>query len=114
MSRDANGVCGTSATSDWSYPERIMGWAHTSVILPDYADGGRWKSTYTTALWQGSTELGPFLAAQPPQTIACVATVNRCDPAAPPHKSTDPDYANEPAGPCQENDLTRCAGGTNR
>lgn len=92
--------------SDWSYPERVMGWAKTAVILPDYADNGNWKSTYQPGLWPGG-DTG-FIDAQPGHNVACVASLNNCDPAAPPHKSTDPHYSNEPAGPCQQNDLTQC------
>jgi hypothetical protein len=97
--------------SDWSYPERIMGWARTSVILPDYADNGTWKSTYRTGKWPGdpaAAGLDMFRTAQPGHDVACVASVNYCDPAAAPHKSTDPTYSTEPAGPCQQNDLTQC------
>ncbi|MFF5294055.1 SGNH/GDSL hydrolase family protein [Paractinoplanes globisporus] len=91
--------------SDWSYPERIMGWAHKSVILPDYLNGGNWTSTYQTGLWPpGDTT---FVDAQPGHNIACVATINHCDPAAPPHKPAPP-YDDQPAGPCQIDDLTYC------
>jgi hypothetical protein len=97
--------------SDWSYPERVMGWARTSVVLPDYASGD-WKSTYAPGLWPGDiggdqTDPTQFIAAQPGRFTFCVPNFNHCDPAVT-HKSSDPQYADQPPGPCTMNDLTQC------
>jgi hypothetical protein len=93
--------------SDWSYPERVLGWAHTSLVLPNYATNN-WDSTYWTGTWPRiSLSSTTFEQAQPGRFTFCVATVNNCDPAAPPHQPTGP-YATEPPGPCQNDDLTQC------
>jgi hypothetical protein len=92
--------------SDWSYPERIMGWAHTSDVLPDYANGGVFKSTYQTAKWPSVGDQS-FTPAQPGHNVFCVMSVNNCDAGLPPHQPTG-QYATEPPGPCQEDDLTFC------
>jgi hypothetical protein len=94
--------------SDWSYPERIMGWAHTSDVLPDYADGGVFKSTYHIGAWPSDGTGGStFVQAQPPLATFCVMSINNCDTTLPKHQPTG-QYATEPPGPCQEDDLTYC------
>jgi hypothetical protein len=84
----------------WSYPERIMGWAYTSLRRWDYAEQ-RWLDTYWTT---GNDET--FRQAQPERLTFCVASINQCDPDDPtPEPPGDfPDY---PATLCQRDDL-RC------
>jgi hypothetical protein len=96
--------------NDWSYPERVMGWARTSAILPNYASG-TWESTYATGVWPGDSAGNPdyasFVAAQPGRFTFCVPDVNNCDPAVS-RRSGDPNYADQPPGPCTRDDLTEC------
>jgi hypothetical protein len=89
--------------SDWSYPERIMGWAHTSAILPNYVDG-TWGATYAPGNWRDDHT---FVTDQPDRFAFCVPSLNNCDQNVT-HKSTDPAYADQPPGPCTKDDLTMC------
>lgn len=84
----------------WSYPERIMGWAYTSLIRWDYASQS-WQSTYVSA---GDPQL--FLDAQPDRLAFCVASINQCDPDDPTPEPPG-DFPGYPPTFCQRDDL-RC------
>jgi GDSL-like Lipase/Acylhydrolase len=94
--------------SDWSYPERIMGWAHTSAILPDYSNNGVFTATYLKGVWpKDASGSEDFVAAQPSIGTFCTMVTNFCDRSLPAHQPTG-EYATEPPGPCQKDDLTLC------
>ncbi|MGH3679447.1 MAG: SGNH/GDSL hydrolase family protein [Natronosporangium sp.] len=81
----------------WSYPERVMGFAYTSLIRFDYQSQS-WEDTY----WSAGDPL-LFRDAQPGRLAFCVAAVNACDPAAPP---TPPGgFPGYPPALCQRPDL---------
>src|SRR5204863_3408242 len=82
----------------WSYPERVTGFAYTSLVRYDY-QSGNWAPTYVPASGTHKTE------AQPPRYTFCVYVVNTCDPTLPPHVPAN--YPNTKPGACQRDDL-RC------
>jgi hypothetical protein len=82
--------------NQWSYPERIMGWANTPLLRADYKNGG-FVSSYTAGSWPQGIAHG-----EPPLATFCSATGNSCDTSKP-HKPGD--YPDEPAGACQRDDL---------
>jgi hypothetical protein len=85
----------------WSYPERVLGWAATSLRRLDFQAPGvnkPYRSTYLTGAWPGT---GPQ-AAQPHFDTFCATAKNQCTPGA----SEQPgDFPNEPPGPCTRDDL---------
>jgi hypothetical protein len=72
----------------WSYPEKVMGWAYTSLKRYNYHSQS-WVDTYWTAQKHAFTE-----DAQPGRMTFCSLTVNHCDPEA------DPSQTSAPAPPC--------------
>ncbi|PZF95297.1 GDSL-type esterase/lipase family protein [Micromonospora endophytica] len=79
----------------WSYPERVMGFAYTSLRRYDYSTGN-YSPTYSTALQRNK------FVAQPTRFTFCVPARNACDPAT---SQVPGDHPGEPAGPCTRNDL---------
>jgi len=63
--------------NDWTYPERVIGFAYTSMIRFNYAED-KWDSTYATA----RTDSDERMFAQPARFQFCAVAVNECDPAA--------------------------------
>ncbi|MGC4756041.1 SGNH/GDSL hydrolase family protein [Micromonospora trifolii] len=83
----------------WSYPERVTGFAYTSLRRYDYQDK-YWGTTYVTADDRGKLE------AQPGHNglyTFCRYAVNQCDQSMPPHVPAQ--YPNTKAGACQRDDL---------
>ncbi|GIJ39495.1 golvesin C-terminal-like domain-containing protein [Micromonospora andamanensis] len=79
----------------WSYPERVMGFAYTSLRRYNYSTGN-YSPTYSTAL-----ERNKFVA-QPTRFTFCVPARNACDPAT---SQVPGGHPGEPAGPCTRDDL---------
>lgn len=77
----------------WPYPEKVIGFAAHSFTLIE-SPGVR-VAAFRPAWW---TTIENRANAKPPVTLFCDAT-NDCEPGAT-HQPTDPDVANEPAGPC--------------
>jgi hypothetical protein len=92
---DEEGYDNAKHPNHWSYPERVMGWAYTSLRRWNYTVRD-WVDTYQTAI-EGKAE-----EAQPDRLAFCVASINQCDPDAP--LNPVPKY---PATHCQRDDL-RC------
>jgi hypothetical protein len=79
----------------WSYPEKIMGWAYTSLRRYDF-HSRNWVETYWTA------QMHEFTAdAQPDRMTFCSPAVNSCDP------EVEPGQTSAPAPPCLRHDY-RC------
>ncbi|HEU4424673.1 MAG TPA: SGNH/GDSL hydrolase family protein, partial [Pilimelia sp.] len=77
----------------WSYPERVIGFAYTSLRRYDYSDRA-WVPTYLTAT--------PHEGSQPGRFTFCTPALNQCDK----DKLHRPgDYPEEPPGPCLRDDL---------
>lgn len=73
---------------DWSYPEKVIGWAGHPI---DTLDG----AGYRAAWWTSTVDRA---AAQPVPTQFCDSS-NSCEPGRK-HQPDDPSVSNEPAGPC--------------
>jgi hypothetical protein len=81
----------------WSYPERVMGFAYTSLVRYNY-QSGNWEDTYFVA------EDSTAVEAQPGRFTFCVPSLNQCDPAA--LNAPDPiEFPTHPPGPCLRDDL---------
>ncbi|MFI9530494.1 SGNH/GDSL hydrolase family protein [Micromonospora rosaria] len=96
---DDTGYDNAKHPNHWSYPERVIGFAYTSLIRFDYRSGS-YRPTYRPAL----SPLAPALA-QPGRYTFCAPAVNDCGEHLPPHAPGD--YPGTPAGACQRDDL-RC------
>lgn len=83
----------------WSYPERVIGFAYTSLRRYDFASQS-WTETYLTPPLE--PQFTPL--AQPNRLTFCVPTINQCDP-----EQTRPpgDYPGYPDTHCLRDDL-RC------
>ncbi|MER5700979.1 SGNH/GDSL hydrolase family protein [Micromonospora sp. NPDC002296] len=79
----------------WSYPERVMGFAYTSLRRYDY-ETQNYAPTYATA------QVRNKLVAQPSRHTFCVPAQNACDPNV---SQVPGDYPTEKPGPCTRNDL---------
>ncbi|GIF49379.1 GDSL-like lipase/acylhydrolase family protein [Asanoa ferruginea] len=79
----------------WSYPERVVGFAYTSVRRFDYGSQS-WEPTYTPALNRGT------FFSQPGRFTFCAPSVNECDPAA---QHVPGDFPGTAAGACLRDDL---------
>jgi hypothetical protein len=79
----------------WAYPERVIGFAYTSLRRFDYQSES-WAPTYRPAVDRGR------VAAQPGRFAFCSPTVNECDPAA---QHVPADYPGTDPGPCLRDDL---------
>lgn len=72
--KDPDGNCiDAKHPNDWSYPERVMGFAKHSLTRFDY-QSGTFDSTFTPADWT----LEPYT---PPLETFCSPDVNDCDPS---------------------------------
>jgi hypothetical protein len=56
-----NSAADTSTPQDWSYEEKVMGWAVTPLVRYDYATGG-WSSAYAAGDWSGAKPDDPPLS----------------------------------------------------
>ncbi len=81
----------------WSYPERVTGFAYTSLIRYNYEEE-EYQPTYQPA-WSPGTPSG----GQPARYTFCEPTVNTCDETLPP--KVPGDYPTTKAGACQRDDL---------
>ncbi|MER5702275.1 SGNH/GDSL hydrolase family protein [Micromonospora sp. NPDC002296] len=81
----------------WSYPERVTGFAYTSLIRYNYEEEA-YLPTYQTAWSPGTPAHG-----QPARYTFCGPTVNTCDETLPP--KVPGDYPTTKAGACQRDDL---------
>ncbi|MEV4119507.1 SGNH/GDSL hydrolase family protein [Micromonospora sp. NPDC049645] len=79
----------------WSYPERVMGFAYTSLRRYNY-ETGNYSPTYATAQERNK------LVAQPERFTFCVPAQNACDPNV---SEVPGDYPTEKPGPCTRDDL---------
>ncbi|HYN97576.1 MAG TPA: SGNH/GDSL hydrolase family protein, partial [Pilimelia sp.] len=79
----------------WSYPERVMGFAYTSLRRYNY-NSGAYEDTYATAQARHKD------IAQAGRYTFCVYAINKCDRNISNQPSEHPD---EPAGPCEREDL---------
>ncbi|WP_203988712.1 SGNH/GDSL hydrolase family protein [Virgisporangium aurantiacum] len=84
----------------WSYPERVIGWAYTSLIKIDYA-AHDFAPTYLTA--RAGADMW---AAQPGRFAFCTPAAidgggNECAPG-----TENPNNLGDPYGPCTRPDLT--------
>ncbi|WP_245871080.1 SGNH/GDSL hydrolase family protein [Asanoa hainanensis] len=93
---DEGGYDNAKHPNHWAYPERVIGFAYTSLRRYNYADE-EWQSTYVPA--DGTHAI----QAQPGRFTFCTAA-NSCDPAA---QETPDDYPGTKPGPCLREDL-RC------
>lgn len=82
----------------WSYPERVTGFAYTSLIRYDYKSKS-WSDTYETAYARNPE------VAQAKRYTFCEYDINECDETLPPKVPAD--YPTTKAGACQRDDL-RC------
>ncbi|GIJ19515.1 SGNH/GDSL hydrolase family protein [Micromonospora lutea] len=80
----------------WSYPERVTGFAYTSLIRYNYK-AQAWTPTYATAQARQ-----PDIA-QAGRYTFCAPNVNQCDQTLPPKIPAD--YPATKAGACQRDDL---------
>jgi hypothetical protein len=86
----------------WSYPERVIGFAYTSLRRYDY-QFGTWGPTYRTAdISDDDGGQKDVDLAQPARFTFCVRDRNLCDPAT---SQVPGDHPEEPAGPCTRADL---------
>ncbi|MFG3557453.1 SGNH/GDSL hydrolase family protein [Micromonospora sp. NPDC047557] len=79
----------------WSYPERVIGFAYTSLRRYNY-ETGNYSATYATAQERNK------LVAQPERFTFCVPAQNACDPN---FSGVPGDYPDDPPGPCTRDDL---------
>lgn len=79
----------------WSYPERVIGFAYTSLRRYNYEDR-QWGGTYRPAIDAGK------IAAQPGRFAFCAPSVNSCDPSA---QHVPGQYPGTKPGPCLRDDL---------
>ncbi|MET7468478.1 SGNH/GDSL hydrolase family protein [Micromonospora sp. NPDC005686] len=82
----------------WSYPERVTGFAYTSLIRYNYKTKG-WTPTYATAQARQPD------VAQAARYTFCEPDINDCDETLPP--KIPGDFPKTAAGACQRDDL-RC------
>jgi hypothetical protein len=80
----------------WSYPERVIGFAYTSLIRYNYRTKA-YQKTYTTAQARQPD------AAKAALYTFCEPTVNDCDETLPPHAPAG--YPGTAPGACQRDDL---------
>ncbi|WP_165960697.1 SGNH/GDSL hydrolase family protein [Actinocrispum wychmicini] len=70
--QDPNGRCNDAKhPADWSYPERIIGFARHSLVRYDYVNGN-YHDSFTTATWSQAPQL-------PPVGTFCQPAANQCD-----------------------------------
>ncbi len=73
--QDPNGSCNDAKhPGDWTYPERIMGWAKHSLVRYDW-QAGEYDYTFQTAMFGGGNPSIPQLLQ------FCAPAQNMCDPA---------------------------------
>ncbi|MBB4764968.1 SGNH/GDSL hydrolase family protein [Amorphoplanes digitatis] len=96
---DVNGYDNAKHPNHWSYPERVTGFAYTSLRRYDYEDK-YWRQTYNEANDRGKREAQP---AYNGFYTFCRSDVNQCDQNLPP--KVPGNYPNTKAGACQRDDL---------
>ncbi|RKN28401.1 SGNH/GDSL hydrolase family protein [Micromonospora musae] len=95
---DVVGYDNAKHPNHWSYPERVIGFAYTSLIRYNYR-AGAYSRTYATA-----TARNPDIAHAARYTF-CEPQVNDCDEKLPPKVPRD--FPDTKPGACQRDDL-RC------
>jgi len=94
---DQTGLDNAKHPNHWSYPERVVGFAYTSLRRFDYGSEA-WEATYAPA-----NDRGKF-ASQPERFTFCTQAVNECDPAA--QNVPDPEaFPDTAPGACLRDDL---------
>ncbi|WP_328748891.1 hypothetical protein OHT57_25935 [Streptomyces sp. NBC_00285] len=91
----ASGYDDARNPNQWTYPERVLGWAAYSQQKTDPATGATVKS-FTVGDWPAGAP-----AAEPAHDTFCAPTVNDCD-ITKPHKV---EGSTQPEGPCQRDDF---------
>lgn len=98
---DNHHVSDASHPQDWTYPEKVMGFAANSLFLPETAVSTKASATgvsvttvaaFRTAWWagggtadsEGTTGAENRTASQAPRETFCSLSVNSCDPSATP------------------------------
>ncbi|MFC7549614.1 SGNH/GDSL hydrolase family protein [Plantactinospora sp. GCM10030261] len=61
---------------DWSYPEKVLGWAAFPIIKVELTDPGEWQAGFAPAWWLTNTDR--HNAIQPPLDLFCTAAIH-CD-----------------------------------
>lgn len=98
-SDDEVGYDNAKHPNDWSYPERVIGFAYTSLRRYNYHSEG-WGPTYVVA-----DSPGDPADAQPERDSFCSVSVNQCDPD---NETYDPgEHPGYPRTHCMRDDL-RC------
>ncbi|MFE9440401.1 hypothetical protein ACFYO2_15570 [Streptomyces sp. NPDC006602] len=82
--------------NQWTYPERVLGWAAYSQQKTDPTTGTTGRA-FTVGTWP----TGNAPDAQPPHAAFCDPAVNECDTSKP-HKV---EGSSQPEGPCQRDDF---------
>ena len=85
-----------SNPQQWTYPEKVVGWAAYPVARLNYS-AGSWAPAYAAGSWPNNDPA----AAEPPLSTFCVMSVNDCEPDA----ATDVTGAADKAGLCTLSDF---------
>ena len=87
----------TSTPQDWSYPEKVVGWALSPLVRYDYASG-EWEDVYPAATLPTGVAAS---AAEPSTSQFCSVSLDNCEPDT----ATDVTGKADSAGLCTLSDF---------